>query len=132
MALTAAATRTLESLDLVRHRPITVVTPIALWEGGFYSINTTTGALMLPTNGAGERGAGIAFRDYAINERVVLEYGHIERLPLTVAVGDVGAAVYATSDNVFTLTPGAATARVGWVHAFVTTAIADVVIWPLV
>src|SRR3989304_1351117 len=38
---------------------------------------------------------------------IVVRYGHIEQVTLTVTVADIGKLVYATDDNTFTLTGGA-------------------------
>lgn len=80
---------------------------VAVWEGGFYAVDTATGLVVVPAVNAAYRGIGFAYKNYmsGSTSSVYIRGDEIEILISGgVAVTAFGAAVHAEDDNTFTLT----------------------------
>ena len=118
MALTTNKVRKLTNPDLAIVRQATVASGVTIYDGAIVSLNASGEAIVgVSTTKFG----GIAQNYAEAGENVTLHYNHVEELPLATTVANIGVAVYATSDNVLTLTPN--TCIVGYIVNIVDAAI---------
>jgi hypothetical protein len=96
--------------DLAIVRQAVVAAGVTIYEGAMVSLNASGEAIVAVST---TKFGGIAQNYGVAGDTITLHYNHVEELPLATTVANIGVAVYATSDNVLTLTPN--TCIVGYI-----------------